>query len=334
MATSGSTNFTSTRDDIIGRALRIVGRVAVGNTLNATEVSNAAEALEMLVKSLQTLGIRLWTRDWITSPRQSTGNEATNGGSNWTCIRPHTSGSSTEPGVGADSSSYWVLRGTSGSAWANSAEVTNGGINYKCKLSLTSAAADEPGVGANWQTYWEIGGDGSDGGWVTSTAYIGTTYTAANTFSLDNNDGLTYFQVDEAWVRQSQTDTPLERISFEEYLNIYQKDSEGRPNMYAVQEGLSTPVVYLHPFPDSTEIIVNMLAVRRLEDFDSAGTNPDFPVEWFNVLVWGLADEMGDEYHLPIEERERITRKYNKYLSAAKKDDQQDYSRYMASCYS
>ncbi len=276
MATSGSTDFNATRDDIINRALRIVGLTAVGNTVPANDVSNAAEALEMMVKSLQTQGVRLWTRDWITSPRKGTGSEVTNGGSNWTCIRPHTSDSSNEPGVGADSASYWVIRGTSGSAWSTS-----------------------------------------------------TAYTAANTFSLPAG----YIQVDEAWVRQSGTDTPLQRLSFEDYLNIYQKDSTGRATVYAVQETNSVPTVYIYPFPDATEIIINMLAVRVLEDFDAAGNNPDFPVEWLNMLVWGLADELADEYHLPLPERERISRKAHMYRTHAKRDDTQDYQRIIESCY-
>mgnify|MGYP000980940015 CR=1 FL=1 len=60
MSTSNSTNFTVTRDQIISGALRMIGATAQGETPSATQISEAAEALNMLVKAWQADGMPLW----------------------------------------------------------------------------------------------------------------------------------------------------------------------------------------------------------------------------------------------------------------------------------
>ena len=60
MATSNSTNFTVTRDDIIKRALRLIGVVAQGETPTTDQVTEAALSLNGLVKAWQADGMPLW----------------------------------------------------------------------------------------------------------------------------------------------------------------------------------------------------------------------------------------------------------------------------------
>lgn len=68
MATSGTTTYALTRDDIIAYAMRKIGVLALGVTPNATEVANAAVAFEMMTKRMVTKGIKLWTINEITIP--------------------------------------------------------------------------------------------------------------------------------------------------------------------------------------------------------------------------------------------------------------------------
>lgn len=68
MGTSNSTNFSVTRDDIIKGALRLCGALALGETPSADQVSEASEALNMLVKAWQADGMALWARGEYTLP--------------------------------------------------------------------------------------------------------------------------------------------------------------------------------------------------------------------------------------------------------------------------
>lgn len=58
--TSGSTDFSLTRDDIIKRALRLIGALAQGETPTTDQVTEAAVALNGLVKAWQADGMPLW----------------------------------------------------------------------------------------------------------------------------------------------------------------------------------------------------------------------------------------------------------------------------------
>jgi len=60
MATSGNANYSTTRDDIIKRALRLIGAVAQGETPTTDQITEAAIALNGLVKAWQADGMPLW----------------------------------------------------------------------------------------------------------------------------------------------------------------------------------------------------------------------------------------------------------------------------------
>jgi len=68
VATSNSTNFIVTRDDIIKGALRLCGALALGETPSASQLSEAGETLNMLVKAWQADGMALWARGEYTLP--------------------------------------------------------------------------------------------------------------------------------------------------------------------------------------------------------------------------------------------------------------------------
>jgi len=60
MATSGSTDFSVSRDDIIKRALRLIGVLAQGETPTTNQTTEAAIALNSLVKAWEADGMPLW----------------------------------------------------------------------------------------------------------------------------------------------------------------------------------------------------------------------------------------------------------------------------------
>lgn len=60
MATSGSTNYGSTRSLLISSALRVIGALGSGETATSDQLTEGAEALNYLCKHLQTDGMPLW----------------------------------------------------------------------------------------------------------------------------------------------------------------------------------------------------------------------------------------------------------------------------------
>lgn len=60
MSTSGVTTYNVTRDQIINGALRIIGAIAQGESPTATQTTEAAEALNLMVKAWEADGNQLW----------------------------------------------------------------------------------------------------------------------------------------------------------------------------------------------------------------------------------------------------------------------------------
>ena len=76
MATSGVVTYRTTRDQIIKGALRVLNAYDPENSAGPTtnQVTNAAEALNLLVKKWEAVGLELWERKWgVVFPRINQG---------------------------------------------------------------------------------------------------------------------------------------------------------------------------------------------------------------------------------------------------------------------
>jgi len=68
MATSGTTVFSLTRDQLLTAAVRKTGRLASGQSLTAQQLSDGMQALNTVIAYLQTIGVPLWARDSTQFP--------------------------------------------------------------------------------------------------------------------------------------------------------------------------------------------------------------------------------------------------------------------------
>lgn len=68
MATSGTTAYSTNRDAIITRALRLIGAISQGETPTALQISEAALALNSLIKAWAADGMPLWAITEKTLP--------------------------------------------------------------------------------------------------------------------------------------------------------------------------------------------------------------------------------------------------------------------------
>ena len=111
-------------------------------------------------------------------------------------------------------------------------------------------------------------------------------------------------------------DIPMQVISKNEYMLLGSKFSTGFVNSVYLNPGLTSSVVQVFLTPDTntaTNYTLLMTVQRPLYDISSASDTPDFPNEWLNALVWGLADELAIEYGLPVNHRQELMLKAEKY---------------------
>lgn len=213
-----STSYSITRDQIISSALRKLQVIELGVTPDANTLSNASQALNIMIKSWQTQGIKLWTVE-----------------------------------------------------------------NYVITLVASQSA-------------YVIGPTGPD---------------------LVQDKPLKIIQ---AWMRNQTVtpniDTPLTTLSRQEYNILGSKASAGMVNSYWYEPSTTFGTVTLYLTPDTqtaTNYKLYLVGQRPLDDILLSTDIPDFPNEWMQALVWGLADELAIEYGVNTNVRNEVSIKANRY---------------------
>ena len=114
----------------------------------------------------------------------------------------------------------------------------------------------------------------------------------------------------------SYIDTPLQILSKQEYTTLGSKFSTGTANSVYLNPGLTSATVKFFLTPD-TSTATNYQAIltcqRPIYDISTSSDVPDFPNEWMQALVWGLADQLSLEYGLPVNHRQEVLLRAEKY---------------------
>jgi hypothetical protein len=121
-------------------------------------------------------------------------------------------------------------------------------------------------------------------------------------------------------------DIPLQIISRQEYGTLGSKFSTGQANSVYLEVGKLTSTLNVYLTPDvntSTNYQILFTAQKPLGDLTNSTDVPDFPNEWNNALVWGLADEMALEYDVPANHRTEIAMRANTYRTMLEDWDQE-----------
>jgi len=220
---SSDYDFNITRNDIVRAALRKIGAGAQDAPASSSQLTEAVQTLNVMVKSWQSQGVFLWTESWK-------------------------------------------------------------------KIDMVASTAE----------------------YVLATAF-----TDANIFNIRS-----------AYLRQGgDTDLAVDIITQEQYAAIPDKTVTGRPYSLVFNRDL-TPSVTLYPVPSDSTYDLYLLCESKLKDFDSTTGNPDFPSNWMNALIYGLAAELADEYMIPLPERQWIRSLAGRYFIMAKQKSNSERSTY------
>ena len=117
MSQSGSRDWTLTGDNILTEALEMCLAIGHADTAAATMLTSARRTANIIIKAWQQSNIFLNSREWTQKTFTASSEVVGSDGLNYTCIKNHTSASNNKPITGANYSSFWTQKGTSGSAW-------------------------------------------------------------------------------------------------------------------------------------------------------------------------------------------------------------------------
>lgn len=126
----------------------------------------------------------------------------------------------------------------------------------------------------------------------------------------------------DALIRNTATsvDTPLNIVTLAEYVSLGNKQSSGRPVIFNYTPGVTTGTIRLYPEPDAATVAADILVITYQSAYNALTASNsvlDFPIEWQEAVVFGLADRLAFVYGLPIDEKRDLRSKAKEMKEAA-----------------
>jgi hypothetical protein len=297
MATSGISTHGRNRDQLLTRALRLCGAIASGETPGAQEITDAAEALNAMVKHWQATGVHIWRTTEATLFLQA---------------------DQVRYELGATSTDHATETATQTTLSASAADGAS-------SIVVTSATGIANGY------YIGIQVDDGTFHWTTvNGAPAGTTVTLTSALDDSATSGAVVLVYQTKLVRPlkilsarvynltSAIETPVDEMDRIEYQELPNKTSTGSVNgFYYDRRGgaNSTGYFYIWQPSNAVEDAIRMTVARPIQDFTAAGDDADLPQEWIEAIVWNLAERLAVEYDAPDSKLVRIRERAAQYLA-------------------
>ena len=295
MATSGSYDFSTSRDTIIKDALLYLGAIGEGETPAADAVTEAARMLNMLMKSWAGDGMPIWSlkRGYIL---------------------PFTEASS------ISTSSHVV---TNYDSTTISADEASSQTTLSVTDSTDMAASDQIGIEMD---------DGTMHYTTISSVPDGTSVIVATAIDDEASSGnLVYWYTASADRIQrpirvfdmqlknetAVTSNPINQVGRQEYFDLSDKTSEGSTNQVYYDPEFGNGTFHVFPRFQNGDTVIEFSFHRPFQDFDAAGDEPDCPQEFYLALTVGLAAILGPKYGVSLKERQQLLIESKMYKTEA-----------------
>lgn len=280
MTTSASVNYTINRDRMKVLSLTMAGELATGETMTAEQSADMDDILNIMLKSLQTDGLKLWLRKTATVFLK----DAT------------TTYSLNSTGAHAAYSYTRTTVKVNAAAAATAIDVTS---------TTGMTAGDFIGFILNDGTSY----------WTTVSTVVDAdsiTIPAPGLTSASNAGKYVYFftkkidrplRVLQAFSRTTSStgvtsDSSVDIISQDEYMELSSKTAEGSVNQIHYDPQISAGLLKIWPSPDDLTETLELIVERPIEDMDSATNEFDVPQQWYEPILYGLAERAAIFFHV------------------------------------
>lgn len=266
MALSGTTDFESTAYQIVKDALIELNVLREDESLASTDQSFGLRTLNRMIKAWQADDVHLWVKETATIFLQK------------------------------DQAEY-VLNSTGAHATLTytktslDADYALGAAQVSFNDTVTATAGDYIGIVMDDNSlYWDTISN------VVDTDTVDLTGTLPSAASENNIVYIYTTRLDQPFniysaARRSQDDidVPMYLMSYEEYADQPNKTSVSTPVNYRYDRQRAQANIAVWPTPADVEYTMRITMSRKIQDVDFPVNNLDFPQEWEEPLVLGLA---------------------------------------------
>lgn len=278
MTTSTTIDYNDNRNQIIQDSLILLGIYGSDDSMSSNDTVLASRFLNRMIKSWESTGAHIWSdevaRVWLQDGQREYSLGAATSDDHWAIDYVETALSLAL----ADNATAVTVTSTTGMTIGDKIGVvmdTNGvfwttiaTIPTSTTLTLTSGVTETCSVGSLVYTY-------------TNRPQRPLRILQASLVS--QSDDLT-------------NERPINQYSFEEYQNIPSKFTPGSPNVWMYKAKLTSGILTLWNIDDDLNDRVSIHYQRPLFDFDEGTDTSDFPQEWLEAAVYGLAVRLAPAY--------------------------------------
>lgn len=281
MSTSGSTNFTETRNEIITNTLSLLGVIAAGETVKDADITLCSSLLNQMVKGWGAQGIHLWTETEGTL-------YLTEGQSSY--ILAASGGVNCSDGSGTPVETTLSVAASSGATTITPTTTVGMSDNDYIGIELDD----------NTIQWTAINGTPASGVVTLDAALTGDASADNQVYTYTTNCSKP-LSIQGVRLRNSaRFDRTIQIIPRQTYDMIPQKSLAGDPTVLMYSSQVNNGVVYLWPTPDDVSSRVEFTYLRTIQDFDTSTDNPDLPQEWLECMVYNLAVRAAPAYGISL----------------------------------
>lgn len=274
MATSGSQNFSQTRNEVINDALRLLMVTSPGNEASADTIDYANRILNSMIKQWNAQGYRLWSRGEAVIVFTEATASYTLGDASGVDKAFKASGL-IQTSIGADEAAAQTSITVSSSTGMAGSDV--------CFIELDDNTIHVTSISSITNATTIVINDALPSAAASGNAVF--TYTPST-------DVLPHVRrIEDVRIRwfASGNDRRLTRLDRMSYYGISDKAATGEPTSYYIEDSVDSPSIYFWPVPVDMSTTARVTYVKSLDDMDDASDDFDFPQEWLHCLKYNLA---------------------------------------------
>lgn len=308
MPTSGSVNYTVNRDRMKTLAMRMCGELADGESASPSQFADMDDMLNMMLKSMQADGLKLWLRKkatlFLEKSRVAYSLSSTGQHAAYSYIRTTIKVAAIATDVSID-----VVDTTGMTAGDNVGFELDDGTSYWTTIS-TVVDSDTITIPASG---------------LTSAADIGN-YVYTYTSKIDRP-----LRVLQVLMRDADnSDTTVDLVSQQDYMELSGKHEVGGVTQVHYDPQTSAGILYVWPSPDDVTKMLELIVERPIEDMDSATDDFDIPQEWYEPILYGLAERAALYFHVNEKITIMLGQKANTYLEKVMNFDVENTSLFLS----
>jgi len=269
MTVSNSFNFSLTRNDIIYEAYRLASLIDPVETLTSTEITNASQSLNLILKNLMARGVKVWTyEEAILIPEIGKAEYSINPTGDRVCLKSD------------------FIKTTLGVA------IASGNTSFTVASGAGIAISDTIGVlkdGAfTWRTVSNVVGNVI----TVSTAFASAFAVDSKVYSYTARIAKPLRVCDAIMQYDENSSIAMAKISMTEWQNQNSKLVGGNPTMYHYQPQIDSGQFFINPSPIDESQYINLIIEKPFDDLDTSTDTIPTPNEYYDIIIYTLAERL------------------------------------------